>query len=125
MKVVYIAHPLGSGPNREENRSSAAKWVAWAASKGVAPVADWIILSGQWEESPHLRAIGLAIDVALVKRCDEIWLCGKRISDGMRIELEAAKAEGLTVRDFTCLRESEHVDFGDPPGPDFMLLDVG
>jgi hypothetical protein len=89
MKCVYIAHPLGSGADREKNRERAARWVAWAALQGVAPVADWIILSGQWDES--MRDLGLAIDVELVKRCDEVWLVGGRISPGMKIEAASAK----------------------------------
>jgi hypothetical protein len=99
MKVVYIAHPLGSGSDREANRRSAAKWVAWAGSIGVAPVADWIILSGEWDESR--REQGLTIDFALIKRCDEVWLCGSRISPGMIAEARHAQAAGIPVYDRT------------------------
>ena len=97
MKVVYIAHPLGGGADREANRARAARWVAWAGMQGVAPVADWIILSGQWDESPENRERGLRIDVALVSRCDEFWLCGDRVSHGMSIEANAATLSGVTV----------------------------
>lgn len=103
MRVVYIAHPLGSGTDREENRANAARWVAWAALRGVAPVADWITLSGQFDESDEARARGLAIDVALVSRCDEIWLVGGRVSPGMQIEADAARQVPIRVYDFTYL----------------------
>lgn len=93
MKLVYIAHPLGHGPDREANRERAARWVAWAADQGVAPVADWIILSGQWSEDR--RDDGLAIDFALIERCDEVWLCGDRVSPGMLAE--ANHASGVNV----------------------------
>ena len=97
MKVVYIAHPLGGGDDREANRARAARWVAWAGMHGVAPVADWIILSGQWDETPEHRERGLRIDVALVARCDELWLCGNHVSHGMSIEANAAALAGVTV----------------------------
>jgi hypothetical protein len=101
MKVVYICHPL-AGPDREQNRANAAKWVAWAAlHRGVAPIADWIILSGELSED-H-RELGLAIDLTLIERCDELWLCGPRISPGMQIEWSRADELGLIVRDFTHL----------------------
>ena len=103
MKVVYIAHPLGLGYDREQNRRRASRWVAWAADRGVAPVADWIILSGQWPESR--REQGLAIDVTLVKRCDELWLVGGRVSVGMQVEAEAARSAGIIVVDYTALGE--------------------
>lgn len=101
MKVVYVAHPLGGGPDREANRQRASRWVAWIARGRIAPVADWIILSGQWDES-H-KPLGLEIDVALVVRCDEIWLVGGRVSNGMAIERDAAIGAGLVVRDLTHL----------------------
>jgi hypothetical protein len=101
VKVVYIAHPLGGGHDRNDNLIHAARWVAWAASQGVAPVADWITLAEQWDETPENRARGLAIDVALVARCDELWLCGHRISTGMRIEMNEAKRLNIPVVDYT------------------------
>jgi hypothetical protein len=103
VKAVYIAHPLGSGPERELNRQRAAKWVAWAARQGVAPVADWIILSGEWSETPENRERGLLIDCALVALCDEVWLVGGRVSTGMQIEADAARCAGRRVVDLTHL----------------------
>lgn len=99
MKVVYIAHRLGSYPKtREIYRHRAGLWVLWAADQGVSPVADWIILSGHWDESPANRERALAMDVALVKRCDELWLCGDIISPGMITEREAALANNVVVK---------------------------
>jgi hypothetical protein len=104
VRVVYVAHPLGSGIDRERNRINASKWCAWLAKTyGVAPVADWITLSGQWDESPENRDLGLRIDVELVKRCDEIILVGGRVSPGMAIEAEAARTHGIVVVDLTHL----------------------
>lgn len=102
--VVYIAHPLGAGLDREANRVNAARWCAWAAcTRGVAPVADWIILSGELDESPENRTLGLACDVALVARCDEVWLVGGRVSPGMQAEADAARDLGIPVVDLTSL----------------------
>ena len=104
-RVVYIAHRLGAGADRERNRQDAARWVAWAATQGVAPVATWITLSGEWSED--MRELGLQIDVALVRRCDEIWLCGPVVSPGMRVELEVAERWGLVVKRFEELPQGE------------------
>lgn len=86
MKTVYIAHPLGGGPDRALNLERAARWVAWAARQGVAPSATWIVLARQWAETPANRKLGLACDVAAACACDEFWHCGPRISPGMIIE---------------------------------------
>jgi hypothetical protein len=101
MKGIYMAHPLGAGPDRELNRARASKWAAWIARHGNAVIADWIILSGEWAETPENRELGLAIDLELVERADELWLVGGRVSAGMELEAARARRLGKTVRDFT------------------------
>jgi hypothetical protein len=104
---AYICHPLNA-PTREgmeQNRRNAAKWVAWAARHGVAPMAMWIVLSGEWEETPENRELGLQIDESQVELCQEIWLCGGRISSGMQREIDKAIASGVKVVDLTHLGE--------------------
>lgn len=102
MIVVYIAHPLGSGEDRETNRFNAQKWaVRFAENYGIAPVVDWSVLAGFWDESK--REQGMSIDLALIAKVDEVWLCGGRISNGMAIEKAEAERLGKTVRDFTFL----------------------
>ena len=106
MRVVYVCHPLGGGEDRERNRINAAKWVAWIArTYDVAPIADWIILSGEWNEAPQNRARGLAIDLTLVARADEVWLVGGRVSPGMQMEADEGKRLGKVVVDMTQLGE--------------------
>jgi len=98
MKVVYVAHALSG--DREGNREKAAKWVANLAMRfDIAPIADWIILSGQWDEGA--RALGLSIDCALIEKCNEVWLVGESISKGMLVEVVHATKQGILVHDFT------------------------
>lgn len=102
MKVVYLAHPLGAGDDREANRRAAARWVAWATTEhGVAVMADWIVLSGELPETTANRDLGLACDLALVARCDELWLVGGRISPGMAMEAAEAQRLGKPINDLT------------------------
>jgi len=101
-KVVYIAHPLGQGEDREKNRLNAQRWaVYFAEAYGIAPVADWTIIAGFWSE--ERREQGMAIDLALISKVDEVWMCGGRISNGMQIEAAEAVRLGKLVRDFTVL----------------------
>jgi hypothetical protein len=92
-RIIYVAHPLGDGPDRQANCMRAAKWVAWAAEQGVAPVCTWIVLASVWDEAK--RDEGLAIDCALIERCDEVWACGPRVSPGMNVGLTHAKKHGI------------------------------
>ncbi len=113
VKVVYVAHPL-SGPDRDANIARASRWCAWAFKSGYAPVADWIVLASQLDES--WREKGLKVDCALIRRCDEIWLCGGRVSEGMRIEAAAARLVGIPVKDMT--------DLGEEPPKQYAGVDV-
>lgn len=104
LKVVYIAHPLGSGPDRESNRQNAARWCVWALrEKGVSPIADWITLSGLLPETPENRRLGLLADCAAVCVVDEVWLVGGRVSPGMQCEADIARMVGKPVIDLTHL----------------------
>ena len=126
MRLVYLAHPLTPTDEQVElerrcypqlprdelveiarwgNLYRAGEWAVWAARQGVAPVATWTVLASNWPETSENRALGLAIDCALVARCDELWLVGGRVSAGMRVEADAARAAGVEVVDLTHLGE--------------------
>lgn len=118
MRVVYIAHPYGGSADLRER---AKRWFRWAAvHQRVSPVADWIIMTELLDETN--REFGLKCDVALVKRCDEVWLVGGRVSPGMKVESDA----GRLVRDLTSLGPEppeRPVDVEDFPArfPNFVL----
>jgi hypothetical protein len=96
---VYVAHPLGAGPDRENNRRRAAVWVAWLAERYfVAPVCSWITLAEVWPETQ--RDLGLEVDRALVEFCGRVVLVGDRVSPGMQCEARWA----MEVIDLTFVR---------------------
>lgn len=100
MLAVYLAHQL-TAPTREgieQNRKNAAKWAAWLWRQGFAVECSWIVATGELEETPGNRELGLRSDCEQVRRCDVMVLCGPRISGGMLREAGAAKV----IVDFTC-----------------------
>jgi hypothetical protein len=106
MRVVYVAHRLGAGPDREANRQAAAEWCGWIAKTfRVAISADWIVLSGVRDES--MRALGIATDLEMVSRADEVWQVGPVLSPGMRLEGEHADRLGKLVLNLTGLSREE------------------
>ncbi len=100
-RLCYIAHPLGQEGDRERNRRAAGAIMANLQEEfpDRVFVASWITLAEYWSETPILRNMGLEADKALIEHCDEIWLCGNRLSPGMAIELEHAKTCGLAIVD--------------------------
>ena len=111
MKRVYVAHQL-SAPTREgidENRRKAAMWGAWISTTfKVAVSADWLWMTGELDETPENRAHGLACDLAHIERCDELWMVGRVVSSGMRLEAEHARSHRIPVYDLTGYAADEH-----------------
>lgn len=94
MLAIYVAHAFGG---QEENRAAATEWFRLVAEAGCAPVADWLILTSVWDESR--KAEGLAINRALISRCDAVLLCGTVLSAGMKAEIEFAVETGTVILD--------------------------
>jgi hypothetical protein len=96
-RVVYIAHPLSG--DWAANIASAKRYVISAVRLGYAPVAPYIEIDGLLDDdSPEDRAAGIECDLAILPRCDELWLCGPRLSAGMREEMRVAVEHGIFVR---------------------------
>lgn len=104
MKVVYLAHPLSADTLEgiQANRENAAQWCVWAAkARGVAVECSWIVMTGVLEETEENLKLGLACDLALIERCDELWYVGGRISSGMKLEGQHAEVCRKPVFDLT------------------------
>ena len=47
------------------------------------------------------RELAMFMDMVLLGRCDEIWVFGSNISNGMAAEIEIAKQKNMKIRYFT------------------------
>lgn len=74
------------------NLDRAMRWISWLRRSfpETTFIAPWIatVMSLGNDDSPVLREAGLVDDCAVIERCDGIVLCGGRISDGMRREMD-------------------------------------
>jgi hypothetical protein len=87
-EVVYLAHPLSG--DWEANIADAKAWMKAAFEAGFWPMAPYLMTEGVLHE-PEDREIGLAFDKALLGYCDQLWLCGPRVSSGMAEEKKDAE----------------------------------
>lgn len=85
-KLVYIAHPYSDNP--DENLRLALAWVRFAAKQpSIVPIAPWIeYVQTLDNENVREKELGMRLNFAVLERCDEIWLCGPYMSEGMRRE---------------------------------------
>ena len=89
MKLVHICSPLRGAI--EENIKKAHRYCEYAAGCDVIPLAPHTIFTAYLQDTiPEQRAQGLKMGLELLKRCDEIWVCGDEISQGMQGEIDLA-----------------------------------
>jgi hypothetical protein len=100
MRVIYMAHPYGGDP---DNLLRAKRWMRWIEeTQPIAVNASWILECEIWDDAkPEEREAGLQRDIANIRRCDEIWAVGGRISEGMKVEITAAAEYGIPLLDLT------------------------
>lgn len=110
MKVIYLAHPLGAATPEgvEANKARARRWIRWVYDnfKDVAVVADWLITCDVLDDfNPEHRAHGMTMNAAIIPRCDEFWMVGGRVSNGMNDESGVADRARRRIYDLTWLGE--------------------
>ena len=99
MKRVYVCAPLGG--NIEENLKKVKTYTAYALRCGTAPVVPHFYALCLDDNVPKDREIGLAAGMSLLWLCDEVWVFGDTVTEGMRAELKFCKHLNILVRKIT------------------------
>ena len=99
MKKVYVCAPLGG--NIEENLKKVKTYTKYALRCGTAPVVPHFYAECLDDNDPKDREIGLAAGLSLLWFCDELWLFGDTVTDGMRAELKFCKNLNIRTRHIT------------------------
>ena len=96
-KLVYIASPYAG--DVEGNVEFAKAACRYAATKGYTPVAVHLMYPRFLDDRvPEEREAGLKMGRRVLAACEEIWLCGERMSAGMKAEEAEAKRLGIPIR---------------------------
>jgi hypothetical protein len=91
---VYVCHPFHDDPTRNVER---VRDICVALLReGVLPVAPQLYLP-QFISEETDRDLALRICLELLGDCDEVRVYGRRITDGMRLELDRARALGIAL----------------------------
>ena len=64
------------------------------------------------DSDPEERQLGIDLGNRMLRLCDELWLCGDRISPGMAGEKEMAERLGIPVRSVSTEEIQSMVDSG-------------
>ena len=100
MKLVFVSSPYAG--DIKANGKRAQRYCRFAYTQGVVPIAPHLLYPQFLDDNdPAQREAGLRMGHRVLKACDELWLCGSRISTGMAMELKEAQKLGISVREIS------------------------
>lgn len=108
MKFMYICSPLRGDVERKIQKANG--YCRFAVREGVLPFAPHAIFSGFLDDIiPEERQMGVTLGLEILKRCEEVWVIGDRISEGMEAEILVADQLNIPVKYFDekCERKEE------------------
>lgn len=93
--IVYICSPYAGDIARNTER--ARRYCRLAIDRGYVPIAPHLLFPQFLSEETE-REKALLLGLRLLSVCQEMWICGGRVSEGMRREIQQARSLGLLVR---------------------------
>ena len=69
----------------------------FAVDEGCVPITPHLYLPLFISEETE-RDLAMSVGLRLMDKCSELWVCGDRISDGMRREIAYAVEAGIQIR---------------------------
>lgn len=105
-KVVYVCSKYSG--DIETNSAAARNYCRVAVNMGYIPLAPHLLFP-QFMSEEKERNLAMTMDLELIDRCDEFWVCGPEISSGMKTEIEYAKRHNKPIRRYEdiCLKGSQ------------------
>lgn len=96
---VFICSPyVGDIP---QNAQNARRYLKFAVEKGAIPFAPHLLYPQVLDEGdPVQRELGIFFGMVWLGKCDELWVFGEIISNGMAREIAKAKRRGMPIRHF-------------------------
>lgn len=107
--LVYVASAYSGDVTT--NTEKAKQYCRFAMEQGQIPLAPHLMFPQFMnDDDPAERELAIFMDVILLGKCDELWVFGDSISEGMSVEIEVAKKRRQPIRYFNSNLEevSEH-----------------
>lgn len=105
--LVYICSPYAG--DIEKNTYKARAFSRFAVEKKYIPIAPHLLCPQYLNEETE-RWLGLKMGIVFMEKCEEIWVFGDVVSEGMAAEIDKAKRMRKKIRYFTDdLQEKEEM----------------
>lgn len=95
--VVYICSPYAG--DIEKNIQNARRYCRFAVTENVIPFAPHLLMPQYMDEKKE-RYLAMLMNIVFIGKCDELWVFGDHISNGMAYEIEKAENMGKVIRYF-------------------------
>jgi hypothetical protein len=98
--LVYVASAYSGDVTT--NTEKAKQYCRFALEQGQIPLAPHLMFPlFMNDDVPKERELAIFMDVILLGKCDELWVFGDCITEGMRVEIEVAKKRRQKIRYFS------------------------
>ncbi len=107
-KLVYLAHQVGG--DVDANIRSILALCKQIHTTDVIPVVPYLVaLQYLHDHVVEDRQLGTEANLEFLLRrlVDEVWLCGPRISEGMKAEIRLAHNQGIPIHCYNPLLQSQ------------------
>ena len=95
--LVYIASPFTG--DTDTNSRRARGYCRFAVSEGYIPLSPHLHYPQFMDDcDKEERELGLFFALVLLGKCDELWVFGRRISEGMTAEIAKAKKRVIPIK---------------------------
>ena len=99
LKKVYICSPLAG--NIMQNIENVKLYTRYALNCGVAPVVPHFFALCIDDNIKEERELGLSAGLSLLWFCDELWVFGDQISQGMQKEIKFCENLNIPIKYIT------------------------
>ena len=96
--LVYICSPYAG--DTEINAENARKYSRFAVENMAIPFAPHLLMPQYMDEGTE-RELALRMGIIFLSKCEQVWVFGEGITDGMAYEIKKAINMGKKVRYFT------------------------
>ena len=96
--LVYICSPYAG--DMETNAENARKYSRFAVENMAIPFASHLLMPQYMDEGTE-RELALRMGIIFLSKCEQLWVFGERMSNGMAYEIKKAVSMGKKVRYFT------------------------
>ncbi|NEW62269.1 hypothetical protein GMA11_02560 [Granulicatella sp. zg-ZJ] len=97
--IVYICAPFSG--DTTFNTNQAIQYAKFAYEKGAIPLTPHLLFPFLDDASLADRQSALFMDKILLGKCQEVWVFGETITNGMNGELEISKKRRQLIRYFS------------------------